>query len=291
MENRANRENGVSDLNETGLPSAPHIPEPHPLDVVPPARIARLVEEVGIRKVQLPLVSMLTLGILAGAFIAFGSMFYTVTITGSELGFGPTRLLGGLAFSLGLILVIIGGAELFTGNSLIVLACASRRITAGALLRNWGLVYVGNLIGALATAVLVHLSGVLALGDSAIGGTADAIALAKTSLDPGQAFVRGILCNILVCLAVWMCFAAHSVSDKAVAIIFPVTAFVALGFEHSIANMYLIPVGMLHRDGAIDFAALFANLIPVTAGNVVGGGLLVALVYWLVYLRPSRSAE
>lgn len=259
--------------------------------MVPPARIARLVEEVGVRKVQLPLVSTLTLSILAGAFIAFGSMFFTVTITGSELGFGPTRLLGGLAFSLGLILVIVGGAELFTGNSLIVLACASRRITAGALLRNWGLVYVGNLVGALATAVLVHLSGVLTLGDGAVGITADAIALAKTSLDPGQAFVRGILCNILVCLAVWMCFAAHSVSGKAVAIIFPVTAFVALGFEHSVANMYLIPVGMLHRDGAIDFAALFANLIPVTVGNIVGGGVLVALVYWLVYLRPSPPTD
>lgn len=284
----ANRENGVSDLNETGLPPAPHFPEPHPLDVVPPARIAHLVEEVGIRKVQLPFVSTLTLGILAGAFIAFGSMFYTVTITGSELGFGPTRLLGGLAFSLGLILVIVGGAELFTGNSLIVLAWASRRITAGALLRNWGLVYAGNLVGALATAVLVHLSGALTLGDGAVGITADAIALTKTSLDPGQAFVRGILCNILVCLAVWMCFAAHSVSGKAVAIIFPVTAFVALGFEHSVANMYLIPVGMLHRDGVINFAALFANLIPVTAGNIIGGGVLVALVYWLVYLRPSQ---
>lgn len=283
-----NRENGVSDLNETGLPPAPHLPEPHPLDVVSPARIARLVEEVGVRKVQLPFVSTLTLGILAGTFIAFGSMFYTVTITGSELGFGPTRLLGGLAFSLGLILVIVGGAELFTGNSLIVLACASRRITVAALLRNWGLVYVGNLVGALVTAVLVHLSGVLTLGDGAVGITADAIALAKTSLDPGQAFVRGILCNIMVCLAVWMCFAAHSVSGKAVAIIFPVTAFVALGFEHSIANMYLIPVGMLNRDGAIDFAALFANLIPVTVGNVIGGGVLVALVYWLVYLRPSQ---
>lgn len=286
-----NRENGMSNLNETGLPPAPHSPEPHPLDVVPPARIARLVEEVGVRKVQLPLVSTLTLSILAGAFIAFGSMFFTVTITGSELGFGPTRLLGGLAFSLGLILVIVGGAELFTGNSLIVLACASRRITAGALLRNWGLVYVGNLVGALATAVLVHLSGVLTQGDGAVGITAEAIALAKTSLDPGQAFVRGILCNILVCLAVWMCFAAHSVSGKAVAIIFPVTAFVALGFEHSIANMYLIPVGMLHRDGAIDFVALFANLIPVTAGNIIGGGVLVALVYWLVYLRPSPSTD
>lgn len=252
--------------------------------------MARLVEEVGVRKVRLSFVSTLTLGILAGAFIAFGSMFYAVTVTGSELGFGPTRLLGGLAFSLGLILVIIGGAELFTGNSLIVMAWASRRITTAALLRNWGLVYVGNLIGAVATAVLVHLSGVLALGDGAVGITVDTIANAKISLDPAQAFVRGILCNILVCLAVWMCFAARSVSGKVVAIVFPITAFVALGFEHSIANMYLIPIGMLYQSGSIDVVALLANLLPVTAGNIVGGGALVALVYWLVYLGPTRAA-
>lgn len=275
-------------MEETDTAPASDALEPHPLDVVPPARMARLVEEVGVRKVQLPFVSMLTLGILAGAFIAFGSMFYTVTVTGSELGLGPTRLLGGLAFSLGLILVIIGGAELFTGNSLIVMAWASRRITTAALLRNWGLVYVGNLIGAIATAGLVHLSGVLALGDGAVGITADAIANAKTSLDPVQAFVRGILCNILVCLAVWMCFAARSVSGKVAMIVFPITAFVALGFEHSIANMYLIPIGMLHQSGTIDVVAVLANLLPVTAGNIVGGGVLVALVYWLVYLRPPR---
>jgi formate transporter len=276
-------------LDRTEAAPVPERLEPHPLEVVPPALMARLVEEVGIRKVHLPIIPTLTLGILAGAFIAFGSMLYTVTITGSELGFGPTRLLGGVAFSLGLILVIIGGAELFTGNSLIVMAWASRRIGMAALLRNWALVYVGNLIGAVATAVLVHLSGVLTLGDGAVGGTADMIAIAKTSLDPVQAFVRGILCNILVCLAVWMCFAARSVSGKIAVIVLPITAFVALGFEHSIANMYLIPIGMLHQSGTIDVMALLANLLPVTAGNIVGGGVLVALVYWLVYRLPPQA--
>jgi len=266
-----------------------HGTEPHVLDVIPPDRIARLVEDVGVRKVGLSLLQTLTLGILAGAFIAFGSMFFTVTVTGSELGYGPTRLLGGMAFSLGLALVIIGGAELFTGNSLIVMAWASRRITTRALLRNWTIVYAGNLIGALATAVLVHLSGTLHLAGGEVGQTAGAIAMGKLSLDPIQAFVRGVLCNILVCLAVWMCFAARTVSGKILAIIFPVTAFVALGFEHSIANMYLLPVAMLHMDGKIDAMALLANLLPVTAGNVVGGGVLVALVYWLVYLRPERT--
>ncbi|MBC2836676.1 formate/nitrite transporter family protein [Paragemmobacter straminiformis] len=263
-------------------------PEPHPLDVVAPARMAKLVEEVGIRKAGLGFVQTLALGVLAGAFIAFGAMFYTVAVTGSELGYGPTRLIGGAAFSLGLILVIIGGAELFTGNSLILLAWASGDITTRALLRNWGIVYCGNLIGAMATAVLVHLAGSLGAADGAVGATADAIAAAKLGLDPFQAFLRAILCNALVCLAVWMCFSAHSVSGKVLVILFPVTAFVTLGFEHSVANMYLIPVGMLHS-GVFDAGGLLVNLIVVTAGNVVGGGLLVALVYWLIYLRAPQA--
>lgn len=262
--------------------------EPHPLDVVPPARIARLVEEVGIRKAQLPFVPMLALAVLAGAFIAFGAMFYTVVVTGSELGYGPTRLIGGAAFALGLVLVIVGGAELFTGNSLVVIAWANRDITTRALLRNWGIVYAGNLIGAVATAVLVHLSGTLSAGGGAVGETAVGIASTKLALDPGAAFVRGVLCNTLVCLAVWMCFAAHSVSGKVLVILFPVTAFVALGFEHSVANMYLLPVAMLHA-GSVDVAGLAVNLLVVTAGNVVGGGLLVALVYWMIYARGAGS--
>lgn len=261
--------------------------EPHAIEVIPPDRIARLVEVVGVGKVRQSLLSTFTLGVLAGAFISFGSMFFTVTVTGSEFGYGPTRLIGGIAFSLGLVLVIIGGAELFTGNSLIVMAWANRSITTRALLRNWAIVYAGNLTGALATAVLIHLSGVLLLNGGEVGHTAGAIALEKLSLDPFQAFVRGILCNILVCLAIWMCFAAQSVSGKILAIIFPVTAFVSLGFEHSVANMYLLPVAMLHLHGRIDSMLLLTNLLPVTAGNVVGGGILVALVYWVVYLRPN----
>lgn len=259
--------------------------EPHPLDVVAPQRIAQLVEEVGIRKARLPFLPTLALAVLAGAFIAFGAMFFTVVVTESALGYGPTRLIGGVAFSLGLVLVVLGGAELFTGNSLIVMAWANRDIPTRALLRNWGIVYLGNLIGAVATAVLVHLSGSLQAGGGSVGETAVAIGAAKLALDPGQAFLRGVLCNVLVCLAVWMCFAAHSVSGKVLVILFPVTAFVALGFEHSVANMYLLPVAMLHA-GQIDPGALLANLAVVTAGNVVGGAVLVALVYWVIYLRP-----
>ena len=262
--------------------------EPHPLDALAPVQIARLVEEVGVNKANLGFIQTLTLSALAGGFIAFGAMFYTVAITGSTLGIGPTRLIGGAAFSLGLIMVIIGGAELFTGNSLIVMAWASRRITLAALLRNWCIVYLGNLIGAVAVAVLVHISGVLSLGDGAVGATAEAIATDKLALDPLQAFVRGILCNILVCLAVWMCFAARDVSGKVFVILFPITAFVALGFEHSVANMYLIPVGMLNA-GVFNVGGAIANLIVVTVGNIIGGGVLVALVYWLVYLRSKTN--
>jgi formate transporter len=265
--------------------------EPQPLNIVPPAEIARLVEEVGTRKVALGLVQTLSLAVLAGAFIAFGAMFFTVVVTGSELGFGPTRLLGGVAFSLGLVLVIIGGAELFTGNSLIVMAWASRRVSTVSLLRNWALVYAGNLFGAIGMAVMVHASGVLDMGGGSVGETAVAITASKLALGSEQAFVRGVLCNVLVCLAVWMCFAARGVSGKVAVIIPPVTAFVVLGFEHSVANMYLVPVGMLHRDGAIDVVALIASLLPVTAGNIVGGGVLVALVYWLIYLRPPGRMQ
>lgn len=260
--------------------------EPHPLDVVSPARIAQLIEEVAVRKVSLGLVQVIALAVLAGAFIGFGAAFYTVTVTGSEIGFGPTRLIGGIAFSLGLVLVIVGGAELFTGNSLIVMARADGRITTSQLLRNWGLVYLGNLVGGVGTAILVHLSGALAGGE--VAATAISIAEAKMALPAGEAFFRGILCNVLVCLAVWMCFAAHSVSGKVAVIIFPITAFVALGFEHSVANMYMIPVGILAGAEA-DAVGLLRNLFFVTAGNVVGGGMLVALVYWVIYIRNPGS--
>lgn len=261
--------------------------EPHALEIVAPARIALLVEDVGVRKCALPLMQTLTLAVLAGAFIALGAMFYTVTITGSELGFGPTRLIGGLAFSLGLVLVVVGGAELFTGNSLIVMAWADGHVASGRVLRNWALVYLGNLAGALGMVVLVHLAGTMSIGAASVGATAKAIAEAKVTLTPLEGFVRGILCNLLVCLAIWMCFAAHSVPGKVVAIVFPISAFVALGFEHSVANMYLIPIGALQNGSTIGVADFLANLLPVTAGNIFGGGVLVALVYWLVYLRNA----
>lgn len=256
-----------------------------PLNVIPPARIAQLVEEVGVAKVHLPVDRMATLAVLAGAFIALGALYYTITVTGSTLGFGPTRTLGGVGFSLGLILVVIGGAELFTGNALIVMAWADRKVTLAALLRNWTIVYAGNFAGAVGTAFLVYWAGLLDLSGGAVGETQAAIVAAKLALEPFEAFARGILCNVLVCLAIWLCFAARSVIGKAVAIVFPISAFVAAGMEHSVANMFFLPLAMLAGTPEVTIAAIAANLVPVTLGNIVGGGILVALVYWLVYLR------
>ncbi len=260
------------------------------LDAYAPAQIAHLIEQGGVAKARLPLLKMAALGILAGAFIAFGAMFYTLVVTGSDLGFGPGRLLGGVAFSLGLILVLVGGAELFTGNNLIVMAWAERKVSSTELLRNWAVVYLANLVGALGAVALFYLAGALDLNGGEVGKTAAGIARAKLDLDFPTAFFRGVLCNMLVCLAVWLCFAARRVTGKILAIVFPISAFVALGFEHSVANMYLIPIGMLASGEGIGVAGLIANLVPVTLGNIVGGSGLVALTYWLVYLRHPDEA-
>jgi formate/nitrite transporter len=256
---------------------------PTGLDAYKPAEIARRIEEAGVGKASLALVPMTALALLAGAFIAFGAAFYTLAMTGVDAGYGPSRLLGGAAFSLGLILVVVGGAELFTGNALMVMAWVDRRIATRAMLRAWGIVYLGNFAGALGMALLVAGSGVL---NGASGELAIRIAEAKMALPPLEALLRGVLCNALVCLAVWLTFAAHSVAGKILAILWPITAFVALGFEHSIANMYLIPVGLLlGAEGGL--AGLIANLVPVTLGNIAGGAGGVALAYWAAYRRTG----
>lgn len=254
------------------------------IEAYAPAEVAKRVEAAGVKKANMPPLQTLVLGVLAGVFISFGAMLFTLVMTGNDLGFGPGRWLGGIAFSLGLILVLIGGAELFTGNNLIVMAWADRKITTSQLLIDWGLVYIANFIGALACVVLVLQSGVLELGN--MGASAAAIAAGKTQLGWVEAFTRGILCNALVCLAVWLCFAARDVTGKVLVIVFPISAFVALGFEHSVANMYLIPVGMF-ASGIVDIPGLVANLVPVTLGNIVGGAGGVAAIYWLVYMRQA----
>ncbi|MGE3935292.1 MAG: formate transporter FocA [Rhodospirillaceae bacterium] len=277
------------------------------IDPQVPAALAVRAEEIGAQKAGLDTISLLALSVLAGAFIAFGAMLSTVAATGAAgvLPYGVARLIAGAVFSLGLILVVAGGAELFTGNNLMVMAWASRRITTGRLLRAWAIVYAGNLVGGLGTAALVFLSGQHGFAGGAVGATALGIATAKVALPPFQALMLGILCNVLVCLAVWLCLGARTIADRVLAIVPPVTAFVAAGFEHSIANMYFVPLGMMIRSGASDgfwtaigrspdefatltLAGFLANLAPVTIGNVIGGAGLVGAVYWFIYLRGRR---
>jgi formate transporter len=251
--------------------------------------MARKAEDVGVAKSALDAPTTFALAVLAGAFIAVGAAFATTTLAGSStLPYGVARLLGGLTFSLGLILVIVAGAELFTGNNLIVMAWASRRVSTARLLRNWGIVYAGNLTGALATAALMYAAKQYEFGHGAVGETATSIAATKVGYGFGQAVALGMLCNALVCLAVWLCYSARTTGDKILAIIPPITAFVACGFEHSVANMYFVPYGLLVGTDAPGLTwghFVTANLIPVTIGNVIGGSLMVGAIYWFVYLR------
>jgi formate transporter len=276
------------------------------LDALPPADVARKAETVGVAKAAMPAVDLFVLAVLAGAFIGLGAVFATTVATGAGgMPYGVGRLLIGVAFSLGLILVVVAGAELFTGNNLIVMAWASRRVSTLHLLRNWSIVYAGNFIGAFATAVLVWLGKQYTFGSGEVGATALTIATTKTGLGFGQAVVLGALCNALVCLAIWLTYGARTTADKILAIVPPIAAFVAVGFEHSVANMYFIPAGLLiERDtswlhatagvpdtsGLTWSAFLVDNLIPVTIGNVIGGGLMVGAVYWFVYLRPRARS-
>lgn len=264
-------------------------------DAYAPPLIAERVRALGVSKAHMPTVRSFVLAVLAGAFISLGAVFYTVVVTpgtqGAAMSFGLSRLAGGMAFSLGLILVVVGGAELFTGNNLLAMAWASRSITTREVLAQWGVVYVGNLVGAVGTALLVLVAGTSGIEQGMVGETAVRIARGKAGLGMAEAFARGILCNVLVCLAVWLCMGARSVTDKVLAVLFPITAFVACGFEHSIANMYFLAVGFvlaLGQSPAIDVGAVVLNLAVVTLGNIVGGTLLVALVYWFVYLRQDQ---
>lgn len=276
------------------------------VDAHPPAAMAGKAETVGETKAKLNTMSTVLLGILAGVFIGLGAMLCTVITTNSGLSFGMAKLIGGLVFCLGLILVVVAGAELFTGNTLIVMSWLSGKTSFGKLMRNWGLVYFANLAGALSLVGLMFATNQWALSGNGIGANALAIANAKVNLSFGEALARGILCNALVCLAVWLCFSARTVADKIVAIVFPITAFVAAGFEHSIANMYFIPMGILmagqpavvNAAGAagqnlanLNWLGFVNNLVPVTIGNIIGGSVLIGIVYWLAYLRRDRAPE
>ncbi len=222
------------------------------VDALLPPEMAARAEAIGIRKAAMPFLSMLELAVLAGAFIGAGA-FFSTTVTAGMAGvvpYGLIRLIAGGAFCLGLIMVVVAGAELFTGNNLIVMAWADRKVTSLQLVRNWGVVWVGNLIGAIATAVIVFVSKQYTFGGGAVGLNALNTANSKTGLDFVQAIALGILCNALVCIAVWLCYSARSTTDKILSIIFPITAFVACGFEHSVANMYFIPIGLFIKNYA-----------------------------------------
>lgn len=279
----------------------------HRFDALLPPQMAVAAEQIGVSKAHLDAVTTFVLAILAGAFIAMGAMFAT-TVTAGMAGvvpYGAVRLLAGLVFCLGLILVVVGGAELFTGNTLIVMAWASRRLTLSRLLRNWGIVFSGNFAGAVATAWVVFLAEQHTFGGGAVGAAALSIAQTKVQFGFTQAVALGMLCNALVCLAVWLTLSARSTTDRILAVLFPIAAFVAAGFEHSVANMYFIPMGLLVKDLAApqfwtaigtsegQYASLtwsafmIRNLLPVTIGNVIGGAGMVGAIYWFIYLRPG----
>jgi formate/nitrite transporter len=288
------------------------------IDALIPQEMASRAEIVGVRKAEMPFLKTFMLAILAGAFIAMGAIFATTVSAGAQavtapdggaaytvgLPYGIVRLLAGLVFSLGLILVLVGGAELFTGNNLIVMAWASGKISVWELTRNWLIVYLGNFVGAISTAALMFLTKQYTFGSGSVGVAALKTAVAKCDLTFIQAVALGILCNALVCMAVWLTFSARTTVDRVLAIIFPIAAFVAAGFEHSIANMYFIPIGLFIKgfdpafvdsvgkqvtdlDKLTSSNFLIGNLLPVTIGNIIGGTVLVAAFYWMIYLRPA----
>ena len=278
---------------------------PPPLDALLPPEMARRAEEVGAGKVSMDLGRLVALAVLAGAFIALGGIFSTVALAGADgAPWGATRVLAGVVSSVGLVLVVVGGAELFTGNNLIVMAWAGGRVGTRAVLRNWAIVYTGNFVGAVGVALAACGARLHETGNGAFGGAALALAVAKLQPAFEQAVALGILCNVLVCLAVWLSYSARSTTDRVLAVVPPVAAFVAAGFEHCVANMYFIPFALLLGQLDPGFVAahgpdtpaltwsgfLVRNLLPVTLGNVIGGTLLVGGVYWFVYLRP-RSGD
>lgn len=263
------------------------------LNAYSPAEIKEAVEKVGIKKANLPVLTSLMLAVIAGGSIGLGALYYTVVVSDAGLSFAAARVMGGLVFSLGLVIVIVGGAELFTGNNLIVMAWASGDVSTSQMLRNWVVVYFGNLIGAIGLAVLILLSHHLDMNGGRVGLSILSTAAAKIQPDAMTLFFKGVLCNLLVCLAVWLAYAGRSVTDKIVALILPISAFIAAGFEHCVANMYFLPLAWLMvRTGnvppdfdasAITMAGIIHNLVPVTLGNIVGGAGLVGAMYWTIY--------
>lgn len=268
------------------------------VDALSPAQTEAKAETLGISKGSMPAGRMFVAAMLAGAFIGFGAMFFCLFTSDSSLPFAVQRAGGGACFCLGLVLVLCCGAELFTGNSLMVCSLFSKKIGAGQLARNWAIVWLGNLAGSLVVVFLVCASQMGAMNGGAVGTTMVNVASSKASLAPATIFAKGILCNVLVCLVVWIGFSARSVVDKVLGIFLPITAFVACGFEHCVANMFFLPTGLLMKSagfgaavanaGALDVTAILYNLSAATVGNIIGG-VLVGLAYWFVYARNNAK--
>ena len=264
-------------------------------DALAGAQIEAKAETVGQGKAQMPVVRAFLLAVMAGLFIGMGGMFMLLVKSDSSLGFAASSLLGGLAFSLGLFAVLVAGAELFTGNNLMFQGFLSGRYTFAALLRSWLVVYAGNLVGSLLLVALLRLANFAGMNGGAVGASMVSVATAKCALPWSVAFGRAIMCNILVCLAVWMGFAGRTVVDKFLCAALPVTAFVACGFEHCVANMFFIPMGMVTAAagvapegvdlGALAMTGALSNLSAATLGNIVGGAVVFAGIYWLAYKK------
>ena len=273
-----------------------------------PATIAdTLTRTVCRQKTRESILRLTILGFFAGVYIGFGAQL-AIMVThdlAAFVGVGMSKLIGGAVFSMGLMLVVVAGAELFTGNNLIFLSVLDRQVTVRRLLRNWTIVYFANLVGSVLLVFLMYWSGLWKTDGGLVGAKALSIANAKVNLTFLQAFARGILCNWLVCLAVWMAVSARAVAGKVFAVFFPIMAFVASGFEHSVANMFFIPMGLAMKEqlavvtaaGLADklshltVGGMVMNLIPVTLGNIIGGAFFVSTLYWVVYIRKQRIDE
>ncbi|RZA34022.1 MAG: formate/nitrite transporter family protein [Lysobacteraceae bacterium] len=277
-------------MNERSRPAEEALTQGAPLftfDAYSPQEVAELVRKSGVKKAGLPLLSQIMLAMLGGAFIGLGALYYVVVRSDPTLGFAARQVLGGGVFSVGLIMVVVAGAELFTGNNLLVMARAHGLISTSQVLRNWTIVLFGNLVGAIGLAVLVYLAGHAAMNDGAVGQAYLSVAAGKAALPFWNAFFRGVLCNALVCLGIWMSMAGRSVVDKVIVLVFPISAFIAAGFEHSVANLYFFSMALLLAPApdAAMAAGMAHNLAAVVLGNAVGGGVLVGMVYYLIYVR------
>lgn len=273
------------------------IPDPNCLSAT---AMEQKAESVGVAKANNDLSRVFMLAVMAGMQIGMGALLMTIVKSDSALSFGLSQLLGGMSFSLGLICVVVAGAELFTGNSLMVMGAMSHRFSWGALAKNWAVVWVGNLVGALVLVGVIAACGTWGMNAGAVGDTMVSVAASKAGLPWLTAFFRGIMCNVLVCLAVWMGFAGKSVIDKIFTCIFPVMAFVACGFEHCIANMFFLPIGTLaFANGygasvagaadALTAAGIASNISAATLGNIVGGAVFVGLLYWFAYRKKAEK--